>query len=297
LSQARANRRGIVAILAATACFTTNDAAVKLVARTTPVGEVLFVRGLIACLLVGSVLAALGRVANLRLALNQLVLARSGLEALAALFFTSALIHMPLAELSTVVLVSPLIITALSVVLFGEIVGWRRWSAITVGFIGTLFVVKPTPSTFDAWALLGLLCALTSASRDLITRRLRRGIPSIIVSFMSAVSVTLAGALLGLWEAWRILIWSEIGLLALSAVFLAAGNYLVVLAFREGEISAVSPFRYSLLVWAGIAGYLVFGELPDHWAFCGALLIVGSGIYALHRETIRRRESAQPSEV
>jgi len=114
---------------------------------------------------------------------------------------------------------------------------------------------------------------------------------------MSAVSVTLAGALLGLWEAWRILIWSEIGLLALSAVFLAAGNYLVVLAFREGEISAVSPFRYSLLVWAGIAGYLVFGELPDRWAFCGALLIVGSGIYALHRETIRRRESAQPSEV
>jgi drug/metabolite transporter (DMT)-like permease len=80
--------------------------------------------------------------------------------------------------------------------------------------------------------------------------------------------------------------------MALSAVFLAAGNFLVVLAFRDAEISAVSPFRYSLLIWAGITGYLVFGDVPDRWAACGALLIVGSGIYALHREAVRRREAA-----
>lgn len=278
--------------MAATCCFTINDATVKVLLRTAPVGEVLFARGVMTCLLVGTVLAAMGHFVDLRLTMNRLVLARSTLEALAALLFTSALIHMRLAELSTIVLVSPLIITALAVLFFREAVGWRRWSAITVGFIGTLFVVKPTPSAFDAWAVLGLLCALASASRDLITRQLRRGIPSIIVSFMSAVSVTLAGALVGFWEDWRTLVWSEIGLLAVSAVFMAAGNYLVILAFRDGEISVVSPFRYSLLVWAGIAGYVVFGELPDRWAICGALLIVGSGIYALHREGVRRREAA-----
>lgn len=272
------------------AAFSANDAAVKAVARHCPLGEVLFVRGIMTCVLVGSLLVWLGHFADLRLANNRLVFARSGFEALSALFFTSALVHLPLAELSTIILVAPLIITALSVLLFGETVGWRRWSAVIVGFIGALIVVRPTPSAFNAWASLGLLCAVTSACRDLLTRRLAAAIPSIVVSFMSAVAVTGVGALLGIWESWRPMQPHEIGLLALAALFLATANFLVVVAFRGVEISAVAPFRYSILIWAGLAGYLVFGELPDAWSATGAALIVGSGIYALHRETLRGRE-------
>ena len=286
-----ANRRGIIAIVVATACFAGNDSVVKVVAREAPLGEVLFVRGLMTCLLVGIVLAALGHFRTLGMARHPLVLARSGMEALAALLFTTALLHMPLASLSTIVLISPLIITALSVLIYGEVVGWRRWTAISIGFAGTLFVIKPTPQSFDAWALLGVACAFTSAGRDLMTRQLPAGIPSIVVSFMAAVSVTIAGALLGLTETWRLLSLREVGLLALGAVFLAGGNFLVVLAYRDVEVSAIAPFRYSLLLWAGIAGYLVFGELPDRWAALGATLIVGSGLYALHRENVRAREA------
>ena len=245
MSFSRANRRGILAIVAATATFTANDTIVKIVARTCPLGEVLFVRGLMTCLLVGSVLASLGHFSALGAGLNRVVAIRSGFEALAAILFTSALIHMPLAELSTIILISPLIITALSVLLFGEIVYWRRWTAIAVGFVGALFVVKPTPAAFDAWALLGVLCAFASASRDLLTRRLDPGIPTIVVSFMAAVAVTIAGLLLGLWEQWRMLQPGELGLLAVAAVFLATGNFLVVVAFRAAEISAVAPFRYT----------------------------------------------------
>ncbi len=292
MSFSRANRRGILAIVAATATFTANDTIVKIVARTCPLGEVLFVRGLMTCLLVGSVLASLGHFSALGAGLNRVVAIRSGFEALAAIFFTSALIHMPLAELSTIILISPLIITALSVLLFGEIVYWRRWTAIAVGFVGALFVVKPTPSAFDAWALLGVLCAFASASRDLLTRRLDPGIPTIVVSFMAAVAVTIAGLLLGLWEQWRMLQPGELGLLAVAAVFMATGNFLVVVAFRGPEISAVAPFRYSILLWAGIAGFTVFGEIPDRWSLIGAALIVGSGVYALHREAVRGREVA-----
>lgn len=286
------NRRGIIALVTATGCFSANDAVVKTVARAVPLGEVLFVRGLMTCLLVGALVVALGHVASLGGARHPLVLWRSLGEALAALFFTTALIHMPLAALSSVVMISPLIITALCVVLFGESVGWRRWSAIAVGFAGTLFVIKPGPQSFDAWALLGVACAFTSAARDLITRRLPAGIPSLVVSLMAAVAVTVAGALLGLQESWRALSPAELALLALGAVALAAGNFLVVLAFRGAEISAVAPFRYSLLIWAGIAGYSVFGEVPDAWSAAGAALIVGSGVYALHRERVRARDAA-----
>lgn len=276
----------------ATATFSANDSIVKLVAQTYPLGEVLFVRGLMTTLLVGTVLVSLGHFSALRLAANKIVLARSGLEAVAALLFTTALVRMPLAELSTVLLISPLIITVMSVLLYGEVVRWRRWSAIAVGFAGALFVVKPTPSAFDAWALLGVLCAFVSASRDLLTRQLDPRIPTIVVSFVAAVSVTLAGLMLGIGETWRVMALGELGLLTAAAVLLAAGNFLIVLAFRGVEISVVAPFRYSLLLWAGLAGYIVFGELPDMWSLVGATLIVGSGLYALHREVVRGREVA-----
>jgi drug/metabolite transporter (DMT)-like permease len=292
LPLSRANRRGVVAIVGATATFSANDSIVKLVARELPLGEVLFVRGVLTCLLVGGILIANGHFRAIRVGFDRIVLLRSGLEALAALLFTSALLHMPLAELSTVILVSPLIITALSVVFYRETVGWRRWTAITVGFFGTLFVVKPTPSAFDAWALLGILCAFASASRDLLTRRLHPATPSIVVSFMAAASVTAAGLLLGAWEAWQPPRGGALALLAVAAAFLAAGNFLVVLAFRGVDVSAVAPFRYSILIWAGIAGFAVFGEVPDRWSLAGAALIVGSGIYALHRERVRGREVA-----
>lgn len=284
-----ANGRGILAIVVAMACFAGNDVIVKVVARELPLGEILFVRGLMTCLLVGSILVMLGHFGSLRFAAHPLVLLRSGFEATAALLFTSALVRMPIAELSTIVLVSPLIITALSVILYGELVGWRRWCAIAVGFAGTLLVVKPAPGSFDAWALVGLACAFASAGRDLSTRRLPPGIPSIVVSFMAAVAVTVVGAVMGVFETWRPVAAGELGLLAVGAVCLAGGNFLVVLAYRDGDVSAVAPFRYSLLLWAGLGGYFIFGEIPDRWSIAGALLIVASGIYALHREAVRAR--------
>lgn len=287
-----ANRRGIIAIVAATATFSANDSIVKLIARTYPLGEVLFVRGLMTSILVAGILIALGHWRAFPLANNRIVYARSGLEALAALLFTSALVHMPLAALSTILLIAPLIITAMSVLFYGEVVRWRRWTAITVGFAGTLFVVKPTPAAFEAWALLGIICAFASASRDLLTRQLDPRIPSIVVSFLAAVAVTIAGLLLGLGEQWSALGLEETGLLAIAAVLLASGNFLIVLAFRDVEISVVSPFRYVIIIWSGLAGYIVFGELPDRWALIGALLIVGSGLYALHREAVRGRTAA-----
>ncbi len=287
---APANRRGILALLTATAAFTANDALVKLVAQEYPIGQVLFVRGVMTTALVSVLVVAFGQVRGLRSGLNGVVAFRSTLEAAAALLFTSALIHMPLASLSTLLLASPLIITALSVFLFKEVVRWRRWTAIAVGFSGTLFVVKPTPEAFNLWALVGFGCAFISASRDITTRRLPAGIPTVVVSFMSAVSVTFAGYALGFTEIWQTMPGKPLLVLGVAAVFMATGNFFAVAAFRGVDLSIVAPFRYSALLWAGIAGYILFGEIPDRWSLMGAVLIVGSGVYALHREAVRGQE-------
>ena len=292
-SSARANRRGMFGLVGAMAVFAVNDMILKLTAQHYPLGEVITVRGLIASALVGVFLIGFGHVFALRAAFSPIVLGRTALDGLAMVLFTTALIHMPLAELSAINLVSPLIITAMAVIFFREEVGWRRWTAIGIGFIGTLVIVKPTPSAFNAWALLGIACAFAGVSRDLITRRLDSRIPTLVISFTAAAGSAVFGTIMGLFEQWRPMALYDVGMLAISAAFVATGHFLIVIAFRGSvDVSAIAPFRYTLLIWAGICGYVAFGEVPDRTAIFGSALIVGSGLYALHREVVRRRTVA-----
>lgn len=280
------------ALAGAMATFSVNDMLLKLTAQRYPLGEVIAVRGLIAMALVGTTLIVFGHLTALRTAVKPLVLGRTALDGAAMILFTSALVHMPLAELSAINLVSPLIITALAVIFFAEEVGWRRWSAIVVGFIGTLFIVKPAAGNFNAWALLGIATAFAGASRDVVTRRLDPRIPSIVISFMAAVGSAVIGFLLWLFEDWRAMALVDIGMLAVSAAFVSIGHLLIVMAFRGVDVAAIAPFRYTLLLWAGICGYFAFGEVPDRFGIFGSALIVGSGLYALHREVVRRHTLA-----
>lgn len=282
----------MIALAGAMATFSVNDMLLKLTAQRYPLGEVITVRGLIAMALVGVFLVVFGHLTALRAIVRPLVLFRTALDGAAMIMFTSALVHMPLAELSAINLVSPLIITALAVIFFAEEVGWRRWSAIIVGFIGTLFIVKPTAANFNAWALLGIACAFAGASRDVVTRRLDARIPSLVISFMAAVGSSIIGLVLWIFEDWRAMALVDVGMLAISAAFVSIGHLLIVIAFRGVDVAAIAPFRYTLLLWAGICGYFAFGEVPDRFAIFGAALIVGSGLYALHREVVRRRTLA-----
>ena len=288
-----ANRRGMFALMGAMAAFAVNDMLLKLTAQRYPLGEVITVRGLIASALIGVFLLGFGHLFALRTAFSGLVITRTALDGLAMVLFTTALIHMPLAELSAINLVSPLIITAAAVIFFKEEVGWRRWTAIGVGFIGTLLIVKPTPAAFNAWALLGIACAFAGVSRDLVTRKLDPRVPSLVISLMAAAGSAIIGSIMGLFEVWRPMALFDVGMLAISASFVASGHLMVVIAFRGGaDVSAIAPYRYTLLIWAGLCGYFAFGEVPDRYAILGSALIVGSGLYALHREVVRRRTVA-----
>ena len=270
--------------------YTVNDAMVKEIARNHPIGEVIFIRGLFTTFLIGTVVLALGYAGELRRVFSRPIILRSLCDGLSTACFVVALVHMKLADLAAVLQVSPLLLAAFSVLFYRETVGWRRWSAIIVGFIGALFVVKPTPSAFDVWALVALLAATSSALRETQTRQIDHSIPTIVIAFMGSIAIIFVGLLFAPTEQWHAVPTPDVAMLAAAAVFVSIATFLMAKAFRGVEISVVAPFRYSYLLTSALAGYLVFSEVPDAWSVAGAVLIVGSGLYALHREAVRRRE-------
>ena len=285
-----ANRRGMLALTFAMAAYAVNDTFVKLVARDLPFGEVIFLRGVLSVLFLFAAVAMSGALRTIAAAFTPLVLLRALFDALGTVFFIAALVHMKIAELSAVILTSPLIMTAISAFAFGDAVGWRRWSAIGVGLIGTLFIVKPSAGALDVWAIVGLGAALFAAGRDLTTRHIDPTIPTLAIGVYGAVAVMLSGAAVGATETWHMPATGQWLGITIAAFFLGIGTYLVVMAFRGVDLPAVAPFRYTLLIWMGACGYLAFGEIPDRWSLAGAMLIALSGLYALHREAVRRRD-------
>jgi drug/metabolite transporter (DMT)-like permease len=284
-----ANQRGIVAICGCMASYTVNDVLVKQILRDYPVGEVIFVRGLMTALLICGVVLSLGHGRRLRTAVSGLMAARSACDGLSTVCFIAALAHMQLANVAAVLQIGPLLITALSVVFYAEVVGWRRWAAVGVGFVGALLVVKPIPSLFDAWAIVAAGSALFAALRELYNRKIDHSVPTVVIAFWGAVGITLFGSLFALTEHWRLFALGDLAQLFVASVFVGVAIYLMALGYRNVDLSVVAPFRYTYLITSAVGGYLLFREVPDGWSIAGAVLIVGSGLYALHREAVRRR--------
>lgn len=289
------NQRGVLALCGCMTCYTVNDVMVKQILKTYPLGEVIFVRGLITTLLIGLVALALGHGRELRTGPSRLVATRSLFDGLSTAGFLAALAQMKLANLAAMLQIAPLIITALSVVLYREIVGWRRWAAIGVGFLGALLVIKPLPSEFNIWALVAAASALCAAGREITTRQIGRAAPVMVVAFWGSVAIGLFGLVFATTESWRAFGGWDLVLLCTAAIFMCIALYLMALAFRDVDLSVVAPFRYSYLITSAVGGYLVFHELPDEWTVVGALMIVAGGIYTLHREAVTRRELTMKS--
>ena len=213
-------------------------------------------------------------------------------EIVATVFFLTALMHMPIADLSAIMQSLPLAVTLAAAVWFGERIGWRRMLAIVVGFAGVMLIIRPGGASFGIWSVLGVGSVLSVVLRDMATRRFSREVSSVAVSFYAGVSVLIMGAVM------IPLRWladpdsAELGGVALAALALIAGYLTVVMAMRVGEVAVVAPFRYTSLLWAVAMGFLVFGDLPDGWTLAGAALVIGSGVYAFYRERVLARRRA-----
>lgn len=285
-----ATTKGIVAISIAMALFVVNDAFMKLASERLPSSEVMVIRGIGAS--AGLVLAVLWAGGSRSIAGigHPLVVVRATLEAIVAILFLSALADLPLAEITAILQLSPLLMAGAAVLVLGERVGWGRWTAIAAGFGGVLLIVRPTWEGIETPQLLALSCILLVVCRDLLTRRIGTAVPALAVTLASTVSVVVGGLAFSLLQTWYWPTTWELQLLLGAAVLLAVANFLMVIAFRDGgDVTVITPFRYSVILWALSSGWLIWGDVPDALALVGTAVIVGSGLYIVRRDASWRR--------
>lgn len=282
-----ANRRGVLAMCGAMACFVGNDTLVKYASQSLPASQLIFVRGVFATVLLLATGHALGLSRQLPRLLERRVLLRAGLDGFGTLAYLVSLFHLPLANTNAINMATPLFITVFAALVFREHVAAARWVAVAVGFTGVLLVVQPAGSAFNAFALLCLGSALLNASRDIVTRTIDRSVPSIQITLTTAVIVLLMAGCWSFYQPWGPVTAGQYALLAAASVCLSGGYLLLTMSMRSGELSLVAPFRYTALLFAVVVGYLVWSDAPNGMAWTGIALLVGAGLFVLQRERSR----------
>lgn len=287
---APSNLRGIAAMVAATAVFTLGDATMKIVAGELPTGELVFLRGLISATLLFVFALWTGALTSLRYALSPALALRCIGDIGGALFFQSALARMQFANIMAIIQLTPLTLTAASAVFLSERVGWRRWTAVAIGFCGALLIIKPGTSAFDWWAIIAVLSVLSGALRDIATRRIDMSVSPLVILMVSQLAVAAACLFLIPFETWQMPTLLQIAKVTFAAIFSLVGHLCVIYAIRSGEISAVAPFRYASIVWAILLGLFIWGHLPDLVTFLGIFIVASAGLYTFFREQHLQRQ-------
>lgn len=289
------NLRGAVFMAISMVGFALNDTLTKLSSETINPGQIMLIRGLFACCLIGLIAWHRGALRRIGQALHPMVAVRVMGEALATSCFLVSLSHLPIANVSAVLQALPLAVTMGAAMVLGEPVGWRRWLSIAAGFGGVLIIVRPGLEGFSVYSLWALACVFFCAIRDIATKRIPQEISSFLVSTATAVVVTVTGGLLVVpMGGWAPVSYGTFAMLALAAALLVVGYQFIILSLRVGDISFVAPFRYTALLWAILLGYLVFADVPDLAMIVGSTVIVGSGLYMLYRErVVGRRPGAE----
>ena len=200
--------------------------------------------------------------------------------------FLTALKHMPLANVTAILQSLPLAITMAAAIFLGEPVGWRRWSAICLGFTGVLIIIRPGLAGFNSYSLLALAAVLLLTVREISTRQLDKKIPTVTVALSTTLGITVFAALMLIGDEWAEINFVSWSLIIAAAAAVTVATLLSVVAMRTGDIGFVSPFRYTSLIGAIGLGILLFGEWPDGITLLGAVIIAFAGIYSLYREQI-----------
>lgn len=283
----------------AMAAFTCNDALVKSLSADLNLGQIMLVRGALTTVLVYAIARYSGALSSPGLVLHPLVLVRTLLEIISTVTFLSALKHIPLPNISAILQSLPLAVTLGAALFLREPVGWRRWSAIVIGFIGVMIIVRPGPEGFTTASLLAIFSVITTAGRDLVTRRIPQHIPSLsITAFTAAANAAVGGMLIVPLGGWHDLDPVHMAKLAATSVLLFAGYHSIIMSMRVGEISFVAPFRYISLLWALVIGWLFWSDVPDASVALGATIVIASGLYTFYREKRRRgEEKAHPGKA
>lgn len=277
---------GIFCMISCMFFFSINDAIIKYILKiyndTTILGEVIFIRGIFSTIILGLYLYYKKKL-NFEVVTSKYLHARGFVESIAAVFFFLGLMYLPFGELYSLLNLAPILITASGAFILGEKVGWRRWTAVILGFVGVMIVIKPHDLQFGYAFIYPLISAIFIAQRDTITRKYLEKFDSLQVVFITSLSVTIFfsfGMLLNLKP-----INLEIFIfIFLSAIFVTAGYYFSVLTIKVANISTTSPFRYTIIIFGIILGYFIFNETPSINMIFGSILIISSGIFIIFRQ-------------
>lgn len=278
------NTRGILYMLACCVGFITNDMFVKLASKDLSVPQVIVIRSLIAMPLVLGYCWRRQVLDNLWRLRDRFLWWRTAAELGGTATYLTALARMDIAVSTAIAQTTPLAVTAGAALFFGEKVGWRRWSAIAIGFLAVLIIVRPGTERFSPWSLLALLTVAFVVFRDLVSRRMAAWLDPIAVAFITIVTLIPLGLVLSAFEPWRPI--TPVSLLHClgAAATLSIAYVLLVSAVRLGEISVVAPFRYAMLLWAIFIQISIFRVWPDRWTLLGSSILVATGLYTIYRE-------------
>lgn len=286
------NARGALFMMISMAAFILNDTMMKLVSDELTLFQAIFLRGIGATTLIALLALARGELIRRVEARDRRTLAFRTLgEIGGTICFLTALFNMPIANATAILQAMPLAVTLAAALFLGEPVGWRRYTAIAVGFVGVLVIVRPGTEGFNVYSFWAVVAVFFMVIRDLSVRRLTHAMPSTFVAFTTALSITMVGGLVSLTQPWGELTLANLGKLGLAAVFLFIGYLSIVLAMRHADVGYVAPFRYTILIWAIILGIVFFGEVPDAWTLTGSAIVVGTGVYTFYRERVQLRRA------
>ena len=279
------NLRGALFMVGSMTAFTVNDALIKALAGSMPLSQVVFLRGVITTVLMLGLAKGLGHLGkSISRKDRWLIAARTAAEVATAYFFITALFNMPLANASAIMQALPLTVTLAGAVFLGQTVGWRRLTAILVGFVGVMLIVRPGLEGFNIYALYVLAAVVLVTIRDVLSRKISPEVPSLLIALANAFWVAAAFGIASIWADWAPVSLANWLILAGAAVTIVAAYFCAVAAMRVGDIAVISPFRYTSLVVAIILGFVVFGDLPDALTFLGSAIVVATGLYTLWRE-------------
>ena len=286
------NLRGILFMILAMAGFAFEDLFIKTLSAHLPVSEIIIILGS-----TGSIIFLI--IAKLQRApivhkdlLNRHVITRTVLELFGALFFVIAIALTPLSSASAILQITPLLVTIGAAVFFRENVGWRRWTAVLIGFIGVLLILRPGFGSFMPASIFALLGAMFLAGRDLATRAMEVKLPSVTIALYAFLAFGISGIFIMPFNSAMIALTStDIMYFIGASVFGVIAYYSLVIASRIGEMSVISPFRYSRIVFAMLLSILVLKENPDSLTLIGATIIVVSGLYTFLRENVLKQNN------
>ncbi|MDB5505484.1 MAG: hypothetical protein JWR75_122 [Devosia sp.] len=282
--------RGPALMVLATGSFVINDSFMKLATEGLPPLEVLFLRGIAATLWCLPLVLMLGYRTSIKHVFDRYVLLRNLFELCGVLCFVVALANMPIANVTALGQVTPLLFLVGMAAVMREKIGGLKIGLIGLGFVGAMLVAQPSAAGISGFALLALLNAAFCAARDIAGRRVPAEVPGLIVAFCAILLVAVgAGAATLAVEDWVAPDMRHLLLLGAAGLFLMIGHFAIFMAYRIGEAATVAPFYYMFSVWAVISGIIVFNQVPNPLALSGIALIIAGGLAIVLLDERKRR--------